>query len=153
MSSLVSVNPTEGKIVVNSAFWPSINTADMCDAVRLDGQVTESRLLHATTEAMARVNRELRDWQFIQQAAGYTELSEIPAEVIDDQSVLAMRYRRAVYCTAKALLLEGYRDIDTTREGEKHAEALNTQIESVWRDSQWALRDIMGLRRSLAEIV
>ncbi|MDK1707018.1 head completion/stabilization protein [Serratia marcescens] len=153
MSSLVSVNPTEGQIVTNSAFWPDIDTTDMRGSVRLDGQVTEERLLNETREAMARVNRELRDWQFIQQAAGYTALSEIPAEVIDGQSVLVMRYCRAVYCTAKALLLEGYRDIDTTRDGEKHAEALSTQIESAWRDSQWALRDIMGLSRALAEIV
>lgn len=153
MSSLVSVNPTEGQTVINDAFWPDIDTADLQDAMRLDGQVTEARLLHATTEAMARVNQELLDWQIIQLAAGFTELEAIPDTVINGQHVRVMRYRRAVYCTAKALLLEGYRDIDTTRDGEKHAEALSTQIESVWRDSQWALRDIMGLSRALAEIV
>ncbi|KAA5952047.1 MULTISPECIES: head completion/stabilization protein [unclassified Pantoea] len=151
--SLVSVNPTSDMKIANSDFWPDMDAAEMRLAVRLDGQVTDNRLLHACREGMARVNSELAEWRAVQQAAGYDDLAGMPADRIGGESVLILRYKRAVWFTAKALLLEGYRDIDTTRDGEKHAEALTTQIDGVWRDSQWALRDIMGLPRGLAEIV
>lgn len=153
MNSLVSVEPTTGAILTNSDFWPDIDTGELRAAVRLDGEVSEGRLAHAATEAMARVNDELADWRSTQQQRGYNALTDIPSDTIAGVSVRVQRYRRAVYCTAKALLIEGYRDIDTTREGEKHAEALSTQIDAAWRDSQWALRDVMGLPRCLAEVV
>ena len=121
--------------------------------MRLDGEVTPERLTHAAVEAMTRVNDELKAWRTIQQQLHHEALRDIPAETVNGQSVLVNRYLRAVYSTTKALLLEGYRDIDTTREGEKHAEALSTQVDAAWRDSQWAIRDIMGLPRNLAEIV
>lgn len=151
--SLVSVNPTGEMTIANSDFWPDMDAAEMRLSVRLDGQVTDDRLLHACREGMARVNSELAEWRELQQAAGYDTLDGMPAARIGDESVLILRYKRAVWFTAKALLLEGYRDIDTSRDGEKHAEALSTQIDSAWRDSQWALRDIMGLPRGMAEIV
>lgn len=153
MNGLVAVNPTAGMTITNSPFWPDINAADMRSAVRLDGQVDDGRLRHACREAILRVNDELADWRIAQERAGYPSLVAMPADVVDGESALLFRYHRAVWCTAKALLTEGYRDIDTTREGEKHAEALTSQIDSAWRDSQWALRDMMGLPRSLAEIV
>ncbi len=62
-------------------------------------------------------------------------------------------YRRAVYSITKASLTEHYRDIDTTRDGEKHAEALSTQIDMLWRDARWSIRDILGEDRGLAELV
>lgn len=151
--SLVSVNPTGDMTVTNSDFWPDMDAAEMRLSVRLDGQVTDDRLLHACREGMARVNSELAEWRERQQARGYDNLAGMPADRIGGESVLILRYKRAVWFTAKALLLEGYRDIDTTRDGEKHAEALATQVDSAWRDSQWALRDIMGLPRGMAEIV
>ncbi|MFH2500294.1 head completion/stabilization protein, partial [Morganella morganii] len=61
-------------------------------------------------------------------------------------------YRQAVYSFTKSYLIENYRDIDTTREGEKHAEALSTQIDDLRRDGQNAVRDLMGLRRMVAEL-
>lgn len=152
MGSLTSVNTAAPETLENSEFWPDINLEELRDSVRLDGNVTNERLRHVTIEAINRVNDELSEWRDIQRKLGYNALSDIPAERVAGLSVLISRYLRAVYSTTKALIIESYRDIDTTREGEKHAEALATQIEDAWRDSQWALRDILGLRRGLAEI-
>lgn len=139
--------------ISNSDFWPVIDTGALRLAQKLDGQVTTTRIQHAAVEAMAMTNRMLKAWRAEQISAGYAELSQVPEENIDGQSVLVSRYLRAVYAFTKALILEGYRDIDTTREGEKHAIALSTQIDTVWRDGNWAVRDILGLPRDLAELV
>ncbi|WP_269086132.1 head completion/stabilization protein [Pseudomonas citronellolis] len=40
-------------------------------------------------------------------------LADVPADQLDGESVLLQHYRRAVYCLAKATLIERYRD--TTR--------------------------------------
>lgn len=152
MGGLTSVNTAPLEILTNSDFWPDIDLEKLRDSVRLDGNVTSDRLKHVATEAINRVNDELSEWRDAQRQYGYTSLANVPAEKVAGVSVLISRYLRAVYSTTKALTLESYRDIDTTREGEKHAEALTTQIEDSWRDSQWALRDILGLKRGLAEI-
>lgn len=152
MGSLQSINKAPPETVTNSDFWPDIKLHELRESVRLDGNVTNDRLRHVTIEAINRVNDELAEWRDTQRQSGYTTLADVPAEKVNGISVLTSRYFRAVYSTTKALIIESYRDIDTTREGEKHAEALSTQIEDTWRDSQWALRDILGLKRGLAEI-
>jgi hypothetical protein len=148
----MAVNKAAPELLTNSDFWPDIELHELRESVRLDGNVTNDRLRHVTIEAINRVNDELAHWRDKQINSGYACLYDVPAEVVAGASVLVSRYLRAVYSTTKALIIESYRDIDTTREGEKHAEALSTQIEDAWRDSQWALRDIMGLKRGLAEI-
>ena len=66
---------------------------------------------------------------------------------------VTLRYKNAVYSLTKALLIEGYRDIDTTSKGEGHAAALSTQIDTLWRDVRWSIRDIQDESRGLAELV
>ncbi|THD52600.1 head completion/stabilization protein [Enterobacteriaceae bacterium ML5] len=163
MSSMVAKEPVkpaqtpedvpDNITIRNGAFWPDISTGALRLAVKLDGQITASRVKHAAIEAITMTNDMLRDWRLTQEAAGVAALADIPEDEIDGVSVLVNRYQRAVYAFTKALLLEGYRDIDTTRDGEKHAEALSTQIDTVWRDGNWAVRDILGLPRDLAELV
>lgn len=163
MSSIVAKEPVRPELtpedvadsvkISNGEFWPDIDTGALRLAQKLDGQVTTARIRHAAVEAMTMTNSMLKDWRIEQIAAGYLTLQQVPEETIDNQSVLVGRYLRAVYAFTKALILEGYRDIDTTREGEKHAIALSTQIDTVWRDGNWAVRDILGLERDLAELV
>ncbi|WP_192457710.1 head completion/stabilization protein [Musicola keenii] len=142
-----------GATVSSSAFWPVINLAALRKAMRLDGAVTTDRLMDKTIEAVASVNEQLREYRAEQERTGAAALGDVEAEAINGESVLVWRYLRAVYSTTKALLTEGYRDIDTTKEGEKHAAALTSQIDTLWRDAQWAIRDIQGVGRGLAELV
>ncbi|MXF04495.1 head completion/stabilization protein [Escherichia coli] len=153
MGTLTAVSHSSSEDLQNGDFWPAISLSDLRDCVRLTDNLPLPRLRHMACEAMARVNDELRNWKARQMNAGYSSLDLLPCDHIAGESVLIQRYRRAVYATTRALIVESYRDIDTTREGEKHAEALATQIDALWRDSQWALRDIQGLPRGLAEIV
>ncbi|GKV91744.1 head completion/stabilization protein [Pectobacterium carotovorum] len=145
--------------VTSHAFWPVIVLSALRRAMRLDGQVTTDRLMDKAIEAVAHVNGQLADWRNSQEQRGFAVLPEVKPDSADEidqingESVLVWRYRRAVYSITKALLIEGYRDIDTTREGEKHAEALSSQIDTLWRDGRWAIRDILGVNRGLAELV
>lgn len=50
----------------------------------------------------------------VQIDAGYGRLAEIPASPVNGTSVKVWRYKNAVYSLTKALLIEGYRDIDCT---------------------------------------
>lgn len=144
----------DGEAKVNSgAFWPTIVLMALRRAMRLDGTVTTDRLMDKAIEAVAHINDQLKEWRITQESAGYAALGDIPADEINEESVLVWRYRRAVYSVTKALLIEGYRDIDTTRDGEKHAEALTSQIDTLWRDARWSVRDILGESRGSAELV
>lgn len=156
------INPIEGDapdlddggaVVKSGAFWPEITLRDLRTSMRINGKVTTDRLMHATTEAVLHTNDQLKEYRFDQEKQGHASLEDVPAELINDVSPLVYRYRRAVYSITKVSLTERYRDIDTTRDGEKHAEALSTQIDMLWRDARWSIRDILGEDRGLAELV
>lgn len=134
-------------------FYPPVRLTALRQAMRLDGNVTTARLKHLATEAVLYVQQTLHDWQMAQQSAGYLTLEDVPSPAVNGESAHTFRYRHAVYCFTKAALTEQYRDIDTTREGEKHALALGSQIADLQRDGQYALQDIRGRGRLIAEIV
>lgn len=143
----------DGENVTSEAFWPVINLNHLRQSMRLTGDVTSSRLKHEATEAVIYVNQSLDAWREKQQQQGYDTLEKVPSPMINDTTQAVYRYQRAVYSFTKAALIEQYRDIDTTRDGEKHALALSSQIDDLRRDGQNALRDLLGRRRMLIEIV
>jgi hypothetical protein len=49
-------------------------------------------------------------------------------------------------------VLEGYRDVSTTPKGDKDAEALDRQIDDLWRDGRWSIADIREEARIYAEL-
>lgn len=142
----------EGRIT-NNAFFPDIELAALQDAMRLDGTVTEPRLRAAAIEAVISVNGELQGLRLEQQALGRATLADVPAEVVAGESVQIHRYRRAVYCLAKANLIERYRDFDSTHDGHKRADELESPIDDLRRDARWAIRDILGRSRSTVELI
>ncbi|WP_237386166.1 head completion/stabilization protein [Xenorhabdus sp. Sc-CR9] len=152
MSSPADINDG-GAEVRSGDFWPVIKLADLRNAMRLNGAVTTDRLMHMATESVLSVNQQLATWQQVQEQHGVTSLDTVPSPAINDTTAQVFRYRHAVYSFTKAMLIENYRDIDTTRDGEKHAEALSTQIDDLRRDGQNAIRDILGQHRMIAELV
>lgn len=146
--------PNDGdSVVTSSAFWPVISLKALRKSMKIDGQVTTDRLMSRTIEAVVNVNNQLKDWKWNQESDGYCSLVSVPAELVNGESEKVWRYKNAVYSLTKALLIEGHRDIDTTREGEKHAIALSTQIDTLWRDVNWSVSDIQDKNRGIAELV
>ncbi|EDC1553008.1 head completion/stabilization protein [Salmonella enterica subsp. enterica serovar Montevideo] len=139
--------------VTAGTFWPEILLRDLRLASRIPGRTTTSRLKFVTTEAVAHVTDQLDDWRGIQESAGYSTLADVPARMLNGESVKVYRYRRAVYSAARALLLENARDVDTTEKGGRKADALEVQTDDLWRDVRWAIADIRGTQRLFVELV
>ncbi|HEB6876033.1 TPA: head completion/stabilization protein [Salmonella enterica subsp. enterica serovar Havana] len=139
--------------VTAGTFWPEILLRDVRLASRIPGRTTTSRLKFVTTEAVAHVTDQLDDWRGIQESAGYSTLADVPARMLNGESVKVYRYRRAVYSAARALILENARDVDTTEKGDRKADALEVQTDDLWRDVRWAIADIRGTQRLFVELV
>ncbi|WP_211465688.1 head completion/stabilization protein [Collimonas silvisoli] len=143
-------------IVENDGWYVDIQLSQMRDAERLDGTVTEIRLRQAVIAAILHVNNELRDWKLAQIAAGHVSLAAVPADRIDRESVLIARYRRAVYCWAKADLTERYRDFDSTASSlndKKTMEALDVLPSDQRRNAHWAIADIIGRSHMTVDLI
>ncbi|GAB7259287.1 head completion/stabilization protein [Dickeya ananatis] len=133
-------------------FWPVIVLRDLRLADRITGGITTTRLMHVTTEAVVHVTDQLASWQQTQQATGYAALADVPARQVNGESIKVYRFRRAVYAIARALLLEGYRDVDTTAKGDKATDTFDNQCDDLWRDARWSIADIRGAQRLFAEL-
>jgi len=142
--------------VENDGFYPDIVLQDMRDSMRLDGTVTAPRLIEAIVAAIMHVNAELRDWKRQQIAAGFAALAAVPADRVNRESELVAHYRRAVYCTAKADLIERYRDYDSTASSlsdKKTMEALDNAPGEQRRNAHWAIADILGRPHVTVELI
>lgn len=146
-------DPTAEPAIVSSPFWPAILPAEIRDEQRIDGTVTGGRLRGALVEAIAVTNNALAEFRKAQQADGVQKLTDIDAEKIDEKHPFALRYQRAVGCLAKALLLERYRDMDTSGKGDRKADALTDPIDDCRRDHLNAIADITGRSRVTIELI
>jgi len=141
-----------GEAVSAGEFWPEIALSDLRLAARIAGDITTSRLKHAALEAVSHVTDQLDEWRAGQLQAGYAALADVPAREVNGESAKVYRYRRAVYSIARAFILEGYRDVTTTAKGDKDADALDRQIDDLWRDARWSIADIQARPRVYAEL-
>ncbi|EMH9024555.1 TPA: head completion/stabilization protein [Proteus mirabilis] len=142
--------PQKDETIKNNGFFPDIQTRDFQLQTRVDGAVTPERLKSTLLNAMIEVNRELYQWRIGQAAK---TLKDVPAEQINGESELMILYQRAVFCFAKASLIERYRDIDTTAQGNKKADTMTPVIDEVWRDGKWALQRIKGETHNTVELI
>jgi hypothetical protein len=141
------------RLIRNDGWFPDIEMAHLRTALRLDGTVTEARLIDALLAAMMSVNADLDDWKTIQCQAGWQNLAAVPATRLQEQSIQCLRYQRAVYALTKALLTEQYRDIDHAAAGERHAERLQATIETDRREARWAIRDLLNAPRTMVALI
>ena len=153
-SATPSKTATE-KPISNDGFFPDIDITAMRDAMRLDGTVTQARLRPAIVEAILFVNHALDDWRNTK-ATGFATLAEMPATRIDGESRLIALYRRAVYSSAKADLVERYRDYDSTASSlgdKKSMDYLDNAPSEQRRNAQWASADLIGRPRMTVELI
>lgn len=142
-----------GDPIENNGFWPIIDPADFRAAQRIDSTVTVARVHNALLAGIVDANKQLRDWQASQEAAGHTTAGDTPAPSWQPPGVTLSLYRRAVYALAKASLIERYRDYDATGAALDRAEDLAATIDDYRRDAAWAIADILGRTRSTVELI
>jgi len=142
--------------ISNDGFFPDVDLNVMRDKTRIDGTVTDDRLIDATVSAMIHVNSELRSYKDARIAAGITQLQDVEAPKINKVSTLVSHYLRAVYCTAKADLIERYTDYDTTAtslDDKKLVGWLSNGPDEQRRNAQWAISDIVGRPHVTVELI
>lgn len=114
MSAFVASGPVTGGHINTDPFWPSIDLEQLRATLRIDNSVTPARLETAVIAAAINLNRELKSWKAQQLAAGYTKLADVPDDKINDVSVQAHLYRRAIEAGTGAEVCERYRDYSAT---------------------------------------
>lgn len=155
MSSFIAAAPAKAgqNPITNDGFFPDIDVDQALVAMRQDGTVTPERLRAALIEAVLSINEELAAWKARQLGGGCARMEDVPAQKVDGKSANLHRYLRALYCQARAGLIERYRDYDTTAAGDKHAETLEQSVDDLRRDARWAISDILGATRSTVELI
>jgi len=151
-----STESTEQNRISNDGFFPDVDLSVMRDKTRIDGTVTDERLIDATVAAIIHVNDQLGSYRQAQVAAGYAALEAVPAAQVNQMSVLIAHYFRAVYCTAKADLIERYSDYDTAAtslDDKKLVGWLSNGPDEQRRNAQWAISDIIGRPRVTVELI
>jgi hypothetical protein len=148
MTSFIAAAPAAPEATLpHHPFWPEISPGDFRAVMNVDGAVTPARLRFALIEAVALVNSELARFRM---ASGASSLAEIPDE---EPGRLEHLYRRAVFERAKGDLMERYNTIAATGDGQQRAEAQEAAINDHYRNSLWAIRDILGQRRTTVELI
>lgn len=146
-------DPTPAEPIASDPFWPEINPVDVREAIRVNGTITEARLVDALRAAIVDVNHSLAAWQADQVTAGYATLAEVPSVMVSGTSMRVNQYRRAVHQLARADLIERYRDFDTTGAGDKRAEELTDTVDEARRNARWAVLDILGQPHLTVELI
>lgn len=144
---------TPEAVITNNGFFPDIDPADFRASIRQDKTVTAPRLRECLRIAMASANAELSRWQAEREDTGIERLQDVQAAAIDGESVLLQHYRRAVYCLAKAELLERYQDFDATNSATQQALTKEGEQDNYRRDARWALSDLQGRPRSTVALI
>lgn len=153
MSLIAAGGTTEPVIITNADFFPDLNLQEFRDSMRLDGTVTDERAQHALEAGMFDANRSLADYMKSQKDLGFDSLENVPDADWQPSGTNVRLYLRAVWCLAKANLIERYRDYDSTGKGEARAEAMDLTGDDLRRDAAWALSDIRGANRTTVELI
>lgn len=145
---------TDGTQTIDSGlFWPRINLDNLRQVMRVDTTVPPERLYELAIEAVAYVNDQLKPFARRAAASGHQSMAQIDAPQINGESICLHRYRRAVYCYTKSLLLEAYADYDATGKTAARAEAKQEQAEDYRCQGHHAVADLLGRRRIDSELV
>lgn len=139
--------------ISNSTFWPNIDGQRLRAAMRITDAVTDDRLEVAVVNAMIEANRELSSYREAQQAQGLAILADVPAEQVKDESQLLHLYRRVIYCSTLAELVERYSSFDATNSGEKKVTEEESSADQLRRDARKALRSILGISHTTVELL
>jgi hypothetical protein len=145
--------PEAQEPLTNNGFWPEIDPGDFRAAERILADITVERVAQALRVAMADINRQLRGWQAEQQAAGAVTIADVEAPNWQVPDAYPLLYRRAVYATAHATLLERYREVSATNAGDERGEAKRDAADDYRRDARWAVSEIEGRAHTTVELI
>ena len=150
-SSFIPSNNTEdSQTVTNDGFYPDLIVQEFRDMMRADKSIALDRVIAVLTQSVISINRELIGWR---QNITEATLAEVSSPVINGKTELVHLYIAAVYNLAKALLIENYRDYDSTKSGHDKAEQMETRIDDCMRVSRESIRAFLGQPRVTIDLI
>jgi hypothetical protein len=143
--------------VIAGGWFPDVDPAAIRRAHRIRDDVTAERLRAALIAAIITVGNDLEVWSALQPAASLAQVVDLDLRgnprTIDGKPRLIILYLRAVALTAKAEIVERYRDIDGTNAGDRKVDAMEPSIGELRRDALHAIRDMLGRSRTTVELI
>lgn len=154
MTGFISTTTTETQLTItNNTFFPDLKLADFRAQYRVDDTVTDERITQQLSTAMMGVNYELWFWQNKQVSEGYNSLEDVPGENYGNITDKQHYYYTAVFAKAKALIIEKYRDFDSTGHGNDKADNMGSLIDDYKTESREAIRRLLAISRSTVELI
>lgn len=144
---------TEEQTVQGNGFWPELTIADFRDQYRLDSSATNGRLAVELKAAVSDITRHLRDFQEQAETAGAEKAADVELAPWQPADELTTLYRRAVFASAYAGLLEHYLDYSATGEGDDAGTAKMEAADIHRRNARWAVSQIIGEPHSTVELI
>ena len=139
---------TENESIQNDGFFPDIQLNDVREKVRLDGSVTNKRLIDSIISAMLEINDQLKTLK-----SKAVTLDELATSLIAGKPNTKLLYERAIYSAVAAYINEKYRSYDSTGDGQKRGQELEPTVDDHRRNLRWAIRDLLGQSRCTVELI
>lgn len=139
---------TENESIQNDGFFPDIQLNDVREKVRLDGSVTNKRLIDSIISAMLEINDQLKTLK-----SKAVTLDELATSHIAGKSNTQLLYERAIYSAVAADINEKYRSYDSTGDGQKRGQELEPTVDDHRRNLRWAIRDLLGKPRCTVDLI
>jgi hypothetical protein len=140
-------------VVTNDGWFPDIDPVEFRKQMRIRETVTPERMREAILNGIISVGNSLNKWRLVLELAGFESLATVPVSQLGGESRFVILYRRAVGASAKAELVERYRDTDLTGAGQRQVGELDPSVDELRRDAIWAVRDILGTTRTSINLI
>lgn len=139
--------------IENDGFWPDLGVSEFQKGYRLPAEYLVDLLADGITTAMGEVNRDLAKRKLAWQAAGVTDVEGADPQLLPERGFYAAIYKRAVYCRAKAYLLQQFATVNRRAEAANLAKEAPETHEAFLAFSQQAVRQIQGRGRVTAVLL
>jgi hypothetical protein len=141
------------RAIPNDGFWPDLGVSEFQTGYRLPAEYVVDLLADGITNAMGEVNRDLAKRKAAWQAAGISNVETADTQVLPERTFYAATYKRAVYCRAKAYLLQQFATVNRRESAENLAKESTETHEVFLSFSQQAVRLIQGRGRITAVLL
>lgn len=137
-----------GAKVVNDGFWPNLQVAHLLNQYRIPAEYQSELTMNELELATINVNDALeRVKEHVTTVLSFNSLSNYCSSndsKINDEYILIHRYKHAVFCYAKARLLQHYQTINRRKIAENEAKE-SDETEQYWLDeSQSAIAAVLS---------
>ncbi len=139
--------------IENDGFWPDLSVAEFQKGYRLPAEYLSELLADGITFAMGEVNVDLAKRKADWQVAGVTSVESADPMVLPERTFHVATYKRAVYCRAKAYLLQQFATVNRRESAENIAKESPATEDQFLAFSQQAVRLLQGRGRITAVLL